>query len=170
MAADHSPEGVTAYLGLGSNLGESAASLLGARALIAGLDSVRESAFSSLYRSAPMGPADQPDYVNAVMAVTTHLAPLALLHKLQAIENEFGRVRTGERWGPRTLDLDILVFGEQIIATAELTVPHPGVGLREFVLYPLCEIAPELNIPGLGRVDQLTRQCPRRGLTRLESR
>jgi 2-amino-4-hydroxy-6-hydroxymethyldihydropteridine diphosphokinase len=125
-------------------------------------------ACSSLYRSAPMGPANQPDYVNAVMAVETALAPLALLDALQALETAFGRVRHGERWGPRTLDLDILLYGSEILATDRLTVPHPGLAEREFVLYPLQEIAPDLNIPGLGPLADLVRRCPRRGLSVIE--
>lgn len=125
-------------------------------------------ACSSLYRSAPLGPANQPDYVNAVMAVETALAPLALLDALQALETAFGRVRHGERWGPRTLDLDILLYGSEILATDRLTVPHPGLAEREFVLYPLQEIAPDLNIPGLGPLADLVRRCPRRGLSVIE--
>lgn len=159
---------VPAYLGLGGNLDHPIERIRSARTAIAGLDGVRESAFSSLYRSAPMGPAGQPDYVNAVMAIATRLAPLELLDRLQAIETAFGRVRIGERWGPRTLDLDILLYGRETIASERLAVPHPGLALREFVLYPLQEIAPHLEIPGLGPLDNLVRQCPRRGLAVIE--
>jgi 2-amino-4-hydroxy-6-hydroxymethyldihydropteridine diphosphokinase len=159
------PDPVAAYIGLGGNLDDPVGRILAARTHIGTVDGIRETAFSSLYRSAPMGPADQPDYVNAVMAVETKLAPLDLLQELQAIETAFGRVRLGERWGPRTLDLDVLLYGTETIATERLTVPHPGLGVREFVLYPLLEIAPELVIPGLGAVVELTRQCPRRGLS-----
>lgn len=155
---------VTAYIGLGGNLDDPAARLRAARAAIAVLPGVQELAFSSLYRSAPLGPSDQPDYVNAVMAVATTLAPLDLLDALQALEAACGRVRVGERWGPRTLDLDILLYGHEILASERLTVPHPGIGEREFVLYPLREIAPELEIPGLGPLAELARRCPRRGL------
>lgn len=158
------PRPVTAYIGLGGNLNEPAASIRAARAAIAAIPGVRELTFSSLYRSAPMGPAGQPDYVNAVMAVATTLAPLDLLDALQALETAFGRVRVGERWGPRTLDLDILLYGAEILASERLTVPHPGIPEREFVLYPLREIAPELDIPGLGPLADLARHCPRRGL------
>jgi 2-amino-4-hydroxy-6-hydroxymethyldihydropteridine diphosphokinase len=158
-------EPVTAYIGLGSNLEHPERQLREARAAIAKLDGVTELAMSSLYRSAPMGPSDQPDYVNAVMAVSTSLEPLELLDVLQAIEQAQGRVRSGERWGPRTLDLDLLLYGEQIIDLPRLNVPHPGLVQREFVLYPLAEIAPpELNVPGHGALGDLLRQCPDRGI------
>lgn len=159
------PDPVVAYIGLGGNLDDPAGRIRAARSQIIATTGIREIAFSSLYRSAPMGPADQPDYVNAAMAIETTLAPLDLLRELQAIETAFGRVRLGERWGPRTLDLDILLYGTATIASEQLTVPHPGLSVREFVLYPLLEIAPELVIPGLGALVDLTRQCPRRGLS-----
>ncbi|CAL1240294.1 2-amino-4-hydroxy-6-hydroxymethyldihydropteridine diphosphokinase [Candidatus Methylocalor cossyra] len=158
-------EPVTAYLGLGANLGQPEATVRAARRAVGALPEVRETAFSSLYRSAPLGPPDQPDYVNAVMAVVTRRAPLDLLDALQAVEAAFGRVRDGVRWGPRSLDLDLLLYGREIIAEARLTVPHPGLSEREFVLYPLYEIAPDLDIPGLGPLVELVRRCPRRGLT-----
>jgi len=116
-----------------------------------------------------MGPADQPDYVNAVMAICTTLDAHTLLHALQAIEREQGRVRTGLRWGPRTLDLDLLIYGGERITNDELTVPHAGIAEREFVLYPLAEIAPPgLNVPGHGPLASLVASCPRRGLEVLE--
>jgi 2-amino-4-hydroxy-6-hydroxymethyldihydropteridine diphosphokinase len=111
-----------------------------------------------------MGPQDQPDYVNAVMAIETDLEPLALLDRLQAIEVLEGRVRIGERWGPRTLDLDLLVFGNQVIQHPRLTVPHPGLAVREFVLHPLAEILPDLDVPGVGRIRELAEQCPHNGI------
>ena len=154
----------TVYIGLGGNLGDAAECLRKARTAVAAIPGVRETAFSGLYRSVPMGPAGQPDYVNAVMAAETLLSPLELLDALQAVEAAFGRVRTGERWGPRTLDLDILLYGEERLAGERLTIPHPGLAEREFVLYPLAEIAPGLEIPGLGPLRELVRRCPRRGL------
>lgn len=160
---------VLAYIGLGGNLGDPVERIRSARRAIAEIDGVRESAFSCLYRSAPMGPAGQPDYVNAVMAVETRLSPLELLDCLQALEISFGRVRIGERWGPRTLDLDLLLYGRETITSERLTVPHPGLALREFVLYPLQEIASDLDVPGLGPLDRLVRQCPRRGLAVIEN-
>lgn len=157
-----------AYIGLGGNLDDPAGRIKAARAAIRALTGVSEAGFSSLYRSAPMGPRDQPDYVNAVMAVDTTLAPLDLLDQVQAIETAAGRVRQGERWGPRTLDLDLLLYGDRAIRSERLTVPHPGLAAREFVLYPLREIAPELEIPGLGRLSELCASCPIRSLTVLD--
>lgn len=157
-----------AYIGLGSNLVEPAKQIRSARQKIRRLAGVKELAFSSLYHSAPMGPQDQPDYINAVMSVETGLPAIELLHCLQEIEKEHGRIRTGQRWGARTLDLDLLVYGDQKINHIELTVPHVGIAERAFVLYPLFEIAPELVIPGLGSVHSLIAKCPREGLVKLE--
>ncbi len=158
----------TAYLGLGGNLAAPAEQIKSARAAIAAIPGIKELAFSSLYHSLPMGPKDQPDYVNAVMAIATELGVLDLLHTLQAIESAHGRKRTGERWGARTLDLDILMYGDQRIDLPELTVPHPGIGGRAFVLYPWYEIAPELIIPGKGCLSELIAHCPKNGLTQLD--
>ena len=158
---------VLAYIGLGSNLENPSQQIHAARADIVALSQVEERAFSSLYQSPPMGPTDQPDYVNAVMAITTALSPLALLHSLQAIENHHGRVRL-ERWGARTLDLDILLYGDEIIALPDLNIPHTGLAERAFVLYPLYEIAPRLIIPKLGRISDLSKTCPLAGLKRLD--
>jgi 2-amino-4-hydroxy-6-hydroxymethyldihydropteridine diphosphokinase len=157
---------VIAYIGLGSNLQNPSEQIHSARAAIAALACINEQAFSSLYKSAPMGPQDQPDYVNAVMAVATDLSPIELLRALQTIENSHGRVR-GERWGARTLDLDILLYGNQVIALPDLTVPHAGLTERAFVLYPLYEIAPQLDIPDKGKLVDLLDNCPLAGLTRL---
>jgi 2-amino-4-hydroxy-6-hydroxymethyldihydropteridine diphosphokinase len=151
-------------IGLGGNLDAPADRVRRARKALAGSEGIREVAFSSLYRSRPMGPQDQPDYVNAVMAIETDLEPLALLDRLQAIEALEGRVRIGERWGPRTLDLDLLVFGNQVIQHPRLTVPHPGLAVREFVLHPLAEILPDLDVPGVGRIRELAEQCPHNGI------
>ena len=97
-----------------------------------------------------MGPADQPDYVNAVACLDTLLQPHSLLRELQAIEQRFGRRRDGIRWGARSLDLDILLYAEATVGSDRLTIPHPGISERDFVLLPLVEIAPDVNIPGLG--------------------
>ncbi len=159
-----------AYIGLGSNLDNPSAQIKRARQAIAAQAGISERAFSSLYRSAPMGPQDQPDYINAVMAVATEYTPFELLKALQAIEQEAGRVRGGERWGPRTLDLDLLLYGRCCMRTEELILPHPGLAKRPFVLYPLAEIAPpELLIPGLGTLKELLSRCPWQGLERLEN-
>ena len=158
---------VIAYIGLGSNLAEPVAQIKSARTAIASITGVRELAFSSLYHSLPMGPQDQPDYVNAVMCVSTDLSPLDLLHSLQHIENDQGRVRKSERWGARTLDLDVLIYGDQEIDLPDLTVPHKGLHERSFVLYPLFEIAPQLVVPGKGLIADLVAKCPLSGLRRM---
>jgi 2-amino-4-hydroxy-6-hydroxymethyldihydropteridine diphosphokinase len=114
-----------------------------------------------------MGPPDQPDYINAVAELETRWPAPALLALLQDIENQQGRTRGRVQWGPRTLDLDLLIYGQARIEEAHLTVPHPGIALRPFVLYPLAEIAPSLTIPGLGALEDLLRRCPPQGLKRL---
>lgn len=155
-----------AYLGLGSNLDTPIEQLREARRAIANVIDIEEMAFSNLYRSPPMGSQNQPDYVNAVMAIKTNLPPLTLLSTLQHIENEHGRIRK-ERWGARTLDLDILLFGDQILDFPDLIVPHYGMTERAFVLYPLFEIAPDLIIPKHGSLAELVARCPLDGLERL---
>lgn len=157
---------VLTYIGLGSNLDNPESQVKTAIEALAGLSQIRLQDRSSLYRSAPMGPQDQPDYVNAVVKLSTGLEPDALLDKLQGIERAQGRVRT-QRWGPRTLDLDILLYGQCVVATERLKIPHPGIAARSFVLYPLAEINGQLEIPGLGRVQSLLEQCPDAGLSRL---
>lgn len=159
---------ITAYIGLGSNLADPVAQIKLARTDCAALQGVQELAFSSLYQSPPMGPRDQPDYVNAVMAVSTELPAIDLLHALQTIEYKHGRVRTGERWSARTLDLDLLMYGDRQIEQAELTIPHPGIAERAFVLYPIYEIAPDLVVPGKGRIADLIALCPLSGLKRID--
>jgi len=122
---------------------------------------------SSLYCSPPMGPPDQPDYINAVVELHTTLSAEELLQQLLAIEQRHGRVRDGLRWTARTLDLDILLYGQEVIDTSELIVPHPGIAQRNFVLYPLHEIAPRLIIPCLGSVVQLIAGCEPGDLVKL---
>jgi 2-amino-4-hydroxy-6-hydroxymethyldihydropteridine diphosphokinase len=158
---------VVAYIGLGSNLENPEQQIRLARMAVAELAGVDELAFSSLYRSPPMGPQDQPDYVNAVMAVSTKLSAIDLLRCLQRIELDQGRVRKGQRWGARTLDLDLLLYADQQIDEPDLTVPHPGMVERAFVLYPLYEIAPNLVVPGKGALADLVARCPLDGLHRL---
>ncbi|WP_103270655.1 2-amino-4-hydroxy-6-hydroxymethyldihydropteridine diphosphokinase, partial [Vibrio vulnificus] len=119
---------------------------------------------SQLYSSSPMGPQDQPDYINAVAAIETELTPLELLDCTQAIELEQGRVRKEERWGPRTLDLDIILYGDEVIDSERLTVPHYGMKEREFVLYPLAEIAPNLTLPDGTELSQLLTIVDKNGL------
>ena len=119
---------------------------------------------SSLYCSTPMGPQDQPDYINAVAKLNTELSALELLDALQQIELTQGRERKAERWGPRTLDLDILLYGEQKIDNDRLTIPHYGMKVREFVLYPLLEIVEDLVLPDGSVLSQLVAACDRNGL------
>ncbi|QLC73752.1 2-amino-4-hydroxy-6-hydroxymethyldihydropteridine diphosphokinase [Pseudomonas sp. LPB0260] len=155
------------YIGLGSNLAEPLQQLHGALAALAELPQSQLSATSSFYASDPLGPADQPRYVNAVAALDTALAPLALLDALQAIELNQGRTRKAERWGPRTLDLDILLFGQRRLDEPRLTVPHYHMHARPFVLYPLAELAPDLVLPDGRALQQLLDACPFQGLERL---
>ncbi|MFI8610076.1 2-amino-4-hydroxy-6-hydroxymethyldihydropteridine diphosphokinase [Pseudomonas sp. NPDC077649] len=155
------------YIGLGSNLAEPLQQLRDALAALAQLPDTRLLAHSSFYASDPLGPPDQPRYVNAVAALDTALQPWTLLDALQRIEQEQGRVRKAERWGPRTLDLDILLFGERSIADERLTVPHYHMHARPFVLYPLAELAAELQLPDGRRLSELLAACPFTGLERL---
>ena len=141
-----------AYVGIGSNLDGPARQVKDAIGLLGDLAGTRLVATSSLYRSGAFGGIEQPDFVNAVAALLTTLAPGKLLAELQAIEFRQGRERNGLRWGPRVIDLDLLVYSVEKCVTPELTLPHPGIGERNFVLLPLAEIAPDLAVPGLGRV------------------
>lgn len=135
-----------AYIGLGANLGDAPRTVRSAIAALDRLADVSVVATSRLYRSKPVGPPGQPDYMNAVVSLDTALAPLDLLASLQAVERDFGRER-GVRWGARTLDLDILLIGDAVIATERLTVPHPHLAKRAFVLWPLLDIAPDVRLP-----------------------
>lgn len=155
------------FIGLGSNLATPIEQLRSALATLAALPHTDLIAQSSFYSSDPLGPADQPRYVNAVVALDTELSPLALLDALQTIELEQGRTRKAERWGPRTLDLDILLFGERRLDEPRLTVPHYHMHARAFVLYPLAEIAPDLKLPDGRALTELLGACPYAGLERL---
>lgn len=148
----------TAYIGLGSNLQDPESHLQNAFDDLAALPHTRLVARSSLYRSAPVGYTDQPDFINAVAQISTDLAPEPLLDALLAIERRHGRRRDFPN-SPRTLDLDLLLYGDSILATERLTVPHPRMGERAFVLLPLHELAPQLMIPGLGLVSEKAAQC-----------
>ena len=158
---------VTAYVGVGSNLDDPRRQVETALAELGGLPATRVTRRSSLYRTPPMGPQDQPDYINAVVELETGLAPLALLDELQRLENLHRRVRGSERWGPRTLDLDLLLYGALSLDEPRLTVPHPGLAQRAFVLVPLAEIAPTLTVPGLGALRRLCEAVPTTGMERL---
>ena len=144
-----------AYVGLGSNLHGPTSQLENAFELLAGIPGTRLIRKSSLYRSAPFGGVEQPDFVNAAAALMTRLSAAELLRELQRIENERGRERGDVRWGPRILDLDLLVYSDQKIDEPGLIIPHPGIGERNFVLLPLGEVAPGLNIPGLGQIENI---------------
>ncbi len=142
---------VTVYIGLGSNINDP---LRQVKAAIGELNQLPGSSLvaqSSIYRSAPMGPANQPDFINAVVCMKTPLSALALLDELQRIEQFHHRVRKIE-WGPRTLDLDLLLYGSEVIENERLSVPHPGLIHRAFVLEPLLEIAPDLLLPDGSRL------------------
>lgn len=135
------------YIGLGANLNDPVSSIRSAIEALSQIPNTAIKATSSLYRSAPMGPADQPDYVNAVALIETELSPQQVFSHTCAIEQQHGRTRNGEHWGPRTLDLDILLYANQIISTDELTIPHYGLKEREFVIYPMLEISANLVLP-----------------------
>ena len=139
---------VTAYVGIGANLGDARATVAAAIAALGRLPGCVLRQLSSLYRTAPVD-ATGPDFFNAVAALATHQSPEALLAALQAIEQAFGRQRPFHH-APRTLDLDLLLHGDARRATPQLTLPHPRLHLRAFVLQPLLEIAPDLAVPGLG--------------------
>jgi 2-amino-4-hydroxy-6-hydroxymethyldihydropteridine diphosphokinase len=153
-----------AYIGLGSNLSDPAAQVRQALRGLAGLPQTLCVAVSRLYGSRPLGPASQPDFVNAVAGVLTQLPAVELLRQLRQLEEQAGRPAVREHWGPRVLDLDVLVFGRQQRSGTELILPHPGVVERNFVLYPLADIAPDLEVPGCGRVRELLAHVSADGL------
>ncbi|PWQ97221.1 2-amino-4-hydroxy-6-hydroxymethyldihydropteridine diphosphokinase [Leucothrix pacifica] len=155
------------YIGLGSNLGDSEQTLSDAMKALSNEPEIRHLAVSSYYQSKPHGPQDQPDYINAVARFETQLLPLLLLDRLQAIETKYGRVRAGERWTARTLDLDILLFGQQSIENTRLQVPHRWMKQREFVLYPLYELAPDLLFPDGSSLKECLSGVSDNGLIRL---
>ncbi len=148
------------YVALGSNLDDPLAQIDAALRALARLAETRLVARSPLYRNSALGPGRQPDYINAVAALVTGLDPHDLLDAVQDIEISRGRERKPERWAPRVIDLDILLYGELQISDGRLTLPHPEMHRRRFVLQPLSDIAPELEIPGHGPVQDLLRQAP----------
>jgi 2-amino-4-hydroxy-6-hydroxymethyldihydropteridine diphosphokinase len=141
-----------AYIGVGSNIDGPRTQVNKAIDALRALPQTRVVLVSRLYGTKPFGPVPQPDFVNAAVGMLTQLDPPALLKALKTIEQKFGRPAKHEKWGPRVLDLDLLVYGGVNQNDATLTVPHPGIVERNFVLYPLADIAPELDVPGLGRV------------------
>lgn len=144
-----------AYIALGSNLDHPAVQIVAARTELARLPQTRLVLSSRLYAAPPMGPQDQPEFVNAAVGLLTRLTPSALLAALKRIEQTRGRPPDAPRWGPRIIDLDIIALGRVRMETPELRIPHPGAGLRNFVLRPLADIAPTLDLPGVGRVAEL---------------
>lgn len=158
---------VRTFIGIGSNLNDPVRQVETALQSLSRLPGSLLRQHSSLYVSTPMGPADQPDYVNAVAELETSLEPNSLLDKLQEIETQQGRVRAA-RWGPRSLDLDLLVYGGLVYDDVRLTLPHPGIADRPFVLYPLAELASDIEIPGLGMLNCLLAHCPSSGVSRLD--
>lgn len=155
------------YIGLGSNLGESQQILKDCLKYIDQCKGLSLRICSSFYISKPLAGLDQPEYVNAVALIETELSPQALLSLLQETEARFGRVREEIRWQPRTLDLDILLYDALILQDSTLTIPHSGMLERDFVLFPLSEIAPELEIPEVGSIRQALENCENRGLVKI---
>lgn len=166
-----------AYVALGSNLAEPARQIDDAFGRLGALSDTRLVARSRLYRTRPMGPQDQPEFINAVAGLLTHLSAERLLAQLQAIEQAMGRKPPPVRWGARVIDLDLLVYSQQTTSGAasgagehrQLLLPHPGIHERNFVLYPLRDIAPDLYIPGRGRVAELATRVGSEGLQPLQS-
>jgi 2-amino-4-hydroxy-6-hydroxymethyldihydropteridine diphosphokinase len=156
-----------AYIGVGSNLEGPRDQVLAALRRLVQLPRTRLVLTSRLYASRPFGPVAQPDFVNAVAGVLTQLEPLELLDELLAIQVAMGRPPQHERWRPRVIDLDILAYAQERRSEERLTLPHPGIVERNFVLYPLAEIAPDLELPGLGRVADLAARVTSDGLTPL---
>jgi 2-amino-4-hydroxy-6-hydroxymethyldihydropteridine diphosphokinase len=156
-----------AYIAIGSNLDGPRGQVLAACELIGRLRATRIEARSRLYSTRPLGPQDQPDYINAAVGVVTQLEPEVLLEALLEIERQMGRVRR-EPWGPRLIDLDLVWMVGAVIREPGLTLPHPGVSSRNFVLYPLSDIAPTLDIPGHGRVLELKARSGAEGIAVVE--
>ncbi len=159
-----------AYVALGSNLSDPRRQVERAFEALASLPDARLIARSGLWRSAPLGPQDQPPFVNAAAGLVTTLEPRAFLAALQAVERRLGKTGPAVRWGPRTIDLDLVAFADVRVAEDGLTLPHPGLHQRNFVLYPLSEIAAELLVPGLARVSRLREGVAAAGIERLAAR
>lgn len=158
---------VRALIGLGGNLGDTRATLEAAIERLAAHPGIALAACSHFYRTPPWGMIDQPDFVNAAIAIDTTLEPHALLDVLLETERAFGRVRDGERWGPRTLDLDLLVYGDRFLHDDRLTVPHPRIAERAFVLLPLRDLDPAFVVPGQGSIPALLETLDTHGCERL---
>ncbi|AIR60821.1 2-amino-4-hydroxy-6-hydroxymethyldihydropteridine diphosphokinase [Enterobacter sp. Ap-916] len=155
-----------AYIALGSNQASPLEQVSSALDALAAIPQSRMVATSSFYRTPPLGPQDQPDYLNAAVVLDTDLSAEALLDHTQRIELEHGRVRKAERWGPRTLDLDLMLFGDEVMHTERLTVPHYDMKNRAFMLVPLLEIAPECRFPDGQSVAAILASLSQEGITR----
>ena len=160
---------VPAYVAVGSNLDDPARQVQTALEHLARLAECRLVLRSPLYRTAPLGQQDQPDFINAVAGMLTTLEPLPLLRTLKALEQSMGRLQPVVRWGPRRIDLDLLMHGETRLAQEHLTLPHAGVPARNFVLYPWRAIAPDVRVPGLGLVRDLAGRVGGEGLELVSS-
>jgi 2-amino-4-hydroxy-6-hydroxymethyldihydropteridine diphosphokinase len=156
-----------AWLGLGSNLQQPVEQLQHAYKRLAESDDIEVLKASSMYQTPPWGDERQADFVNAVVQIETGLSPLALLHVLQSLENEMGRRRSDRRWGPRIIDIDLLLYDDQVFHTEELDLPHPRMHERAFVLLPLSELESTLEIPGHGTIGALLSQLDCSGICRL---
>jgi len=157
-----------AYVAVGSNLQRPETQVRNACAALVRLPQTRVELTSSLYGSEPFGPVPQPRYVNAVVGLLTQMEALSFFDALRTLEAALGRQPPRQRWGPRLIDLDLLMFSRDCVDTADLILPHPGIVQRNFVLYPLREIAPELTVPGRGRVDLLAARVDSTGIWRLD--
>ncbi|MFO7304949.1 MAG: 2-amino-4-hydroxy-6-hydroxymethyldihydropteridine diphosphokinase [Gammaproteobacteria bacterium] len=155
---------IPAYIAIGSNLDDPRAQVEQAFVSLASLKATRLVARSRVYGSRPFGPIVQPDFINAAVGVLTRLTPRELLVALKELEVALGRTAPVERWGPRRIDFDLLAYGNVRMEETDLTVPHPGIPQRNFVLYPLADIAPDLHIPGMGVVKELAARVGAQGL------
>ncbi len=154
-----SPSGVVVWIGLGSNMGQAADQVEQAIAALTDAPGLELTARSSLYRTAPVGNVDQPDFINAVVRASCRIGCYVLLEALQEIEKRFGRTRDGEQFGPRSLDLDLLMYADQTVSSPQLELPHPRMHERLFVLEPLTEIEGDITVPGRGRLSALRQAC-----------
>ncbi len=160
---------ITTYIGLGSNLDDPLHQVERAIAQLNRIEQSRLTQFSPFYRSTAVGPGPQPDYINAVAELETDLPAEQLLDQLQTIENNQGRIRGKQRWIARTLDLDILLYGNQLIETERLTIPHPFLTQRNFVVFPLFDLAPQLRLPDGTPLSDLAASLSREGISLLEA-
>ncbi len=156
-----------AWLGLGSNLNQPEIQLQRALASLQELDEVELIQKSGFYQTPAWGDVEQDDFINGVVQISTDLEPLPLLHRLQSVEDEMGRQRSERKWGPRVIDIDLLLYADRVMSSEDLELPHPRMHERAFVLVPLCELAPALEIPGQGLVTKLLNLVDVSGIRRI---